>query len=153
MLCLNFQIRKPKKIIIVISAVAIIALICVISAAGNRKNSGKAVKNGREYSLAVKNDDEAEEFLKNFGIDAILQKTGEEKVIIPQTFNAVYDEYNSLQKQIGLDLTKYKGKAALKTTYKIRSDKAEYAVLLIRGGRVIGGHLTSLEYGKGNLPL
>ena len=154
MLYLNFQLKKSKPALIAAAVILTIFIIaCVISYSATQKLSDTATRDeAGEYSLVVKDDAQAESFLKSFGVDSVLEKTGEE-IIIPKKFNSLYEKYNEIQKRIGLDLSRYKGKSALKATYKIKSDKADYAVLLLRGNRVIGGHLTSLEYGKGNLPL
>ena len=158
MLYLNFSVKKSKKaktaIIITALAIAAAIIFCAASACGKSKIPDTAERAGAgENSLKVSDEAGARSFLKGFNIEEVLEKTGEEKIIIPQKFNAVYEKYNGLQKQIGLDLTRFKGKSALKTTYRIKSERAEYAVLLTRSGRVIGGHLTSLRYGRGNLPL
>ena len=155
MLYLNFQLKKSKPALIAAAVILTIFIIaCVISYSATQKLSDTATRDeAGEYSLVVKDDAQAESFLKSFGVDSVLEKTGEEKIIIPKKFNSLYEKYNEMQKRIGLDLSRYKGKSALKATYKIKSDKADYAVLLLRGNRVIGGHLTSLEYGKGNLPV
>ena len=136
MLYLNFQLKKSKPALIAAAVILTIFIIaCVISYSATKKLSDTATRDeAGEYSLVVKDDAQAESFF-------------------PKKFNSLYEKYNEIQKRIGLDLSRYKGKSALKATYKIKSDKADYAVLLLRGNRVIGGHLTSLEYGKGNLPL
>ena len=75
------------------------------------------------------------------------------EVTIPTDFNDTYEQYNELQKEIGLDLEKFKGKSVQKITYELKNCKTKFAVLLIYKGKVIGGHLTNGEYGSENLSL
>ena len=76
-----------------------------------------------------------------------------EEIIIPQVFNKTYEEYNNLQKKVGLDLSRYAGKNVYKATYELVDSKTNYAVILIYKNRMIGGHLTNGEYGDKILPL
>ena len=68
-------------------------------------------------------------------------------------FNNTYNKYNDLQKKIGLDLSRYKGRTAEEITYELKNSETKYAVLLVYENRVIGAHLTNGEYGQSNLPL
>ncbi len=155
MLYLNIQPKKHKTAIIAAAVILVLfAAACAVSLSVSNQIAGTATRDGAgEYTLTVENDDQAKAFLRGFGIEKVIEKTGEEKVIIPLSFNAVYEKYNEIQKRIGLDLSRFKGKNALKVTYKIKSEKAEYAVLLLYKNRVIGGHLTSPTGGRGYLPL
>lgn len=155
MLWLNIQLRHCKKLLWAVGATAAaISLACVIAlAAAPRLPDTATCDEAGSYSLTVKDDKQAQAFLRQFGVTGAISKTGEETVRIPERFNAVYEDYNRLQRRVGLDLHAVSGKTALKTTYRIHSDKADYAVLLLRDGRVVGGHFTSLRYGGKNLPL
>lgn len=155
MLYLNIQPKKHKPAIIAAAVIlALFTAACAVSLSVSRQISATATRDeAGEYSLTVKNDEQAKAFLQGFGIEKVIEKTGREKVIIPKSFNSVYENYNEIQKRVGLDLSRYKGKSALKVTYKIESEKAGYAVLLLYKNRVIGGHLTSPGDGRGYLPL
>lgn len=59
------------------------------------------------------------EFLKTFGWKVEKEEIEREEIKIPQTFDEVYNNYNNLQKQAGLDLEKYKGKKAIRYTYLV----------------------------------
>ena len=105
-----------------------------------------------EYSLVL-NDGEEKKFLEQFGIETADAKSEKRSVIIPSDFNKYYEEYNELQKKIGLDLGKFKGKEVTEITVPLEKPKDNNAVLLVYKNRVIGGHITNGEYGSKNLPL
>lgn len=154
MFVFNIKLSRSKKLLRSAAlTVAVLTAACaaVSLSAGRRADTATCDEVGA-YSLRVKDDGDAKAFLKQFGLNAV-QKTGEERVVIPERFNSVYERYNDLQKRVGLDLTRYKGKAALKQTYLLKSSGSRFAVLLLCDGRVAGGHLTSQDYGGKDLPL
>ena len=59
----------------------------------------------------------------------------------------------SKAKSLGFDLEPYRGKTADMLVYTLGGDSPACAVMLLCGGKVIGGHLTDGEYGSENLPL
>lgn len=142
---------KLKNIIIAVCFILVlIAGVVIKGSFGGTKNNAVSEKHG-EYSLSAKNKEQHLDFLMQFGYsingDAVIEKD----VIIPEEFNAVYEEYNQLQVLQGLDLSKYKGKVAKQYVYEISSiaehstqDEAigsMYGVLLVYRDKVIGGHL------------
>ena len=58
-------------------------------------------------------------FLKSYGWEVDPHEIEIEEIVIPKSFDSVYKEYNLLQKEAGLDLEKYKGKKAVRYTYKV----------------------------------
>ena len=105
-----------------------------------------------EYSLVL-NDGEEKKFLEQFGVETADAKPEKRSVVIPSDFNKYYEEYNELQKKIGLDLGKFKGKEVTEIIVPLEKPKDNNAVLLVYKNRVIGGHITNGEYGSKNLPL
>lgn len=69
-------------------------------------------------------------------------------VTIPKTFDAVYEEYNVVQKNQGMDLEAYKGKIAKKYSYTVTNypnyEGAVQANLLIYDNQVIAGDVSAL---------
>lgn len=154
MFVFNFKI-KAKKIIIAAAVLSVAAaVICTaVTVAVNSKLPDTAVseKTG-EYSLVL-NDGEEEKFLEQFGIETADSKPEKRSVVIPSEFNKYYEEYNELQKKIGLDLGKFKGKEVTEITVPLEKPKNYNAVLLVYKDRVIGGHITNGEYDSENLSL
>lgn len=155
MFVFNFKVADSKKVFAFFAvasvAVAIVCIICMISVQNSLPDTATCDELGC-YSLKCDKDDEQCDFLEQFGLSPV-KITDACEVIIPTEFNETYEEYNGLQKAIGLDLEKFKGKSAQKVTYELKDCKTKYAVLLIYRGKVIGGHLTNGEYGSENLPL
>ena len=101
---------------------------------------------------SLKNEQAAADYMRAFG-EADAAQLSCTPVTIPADFDAVYEEYNGLQLQNGHDLRNYKGKTAWQYIFSLAHHDASYAVLLVRDGAVIGGHLTNGEYGGDYLPL
>lgn len=155
MFVFNFKVTDSKKVFAIFAvasvAVAIVCIISMISVQNSLPDTATCDELGC-YSLKCDKDDEQCTFLEQFGL--LPEKiTDSCEVTIPSDFNETYDDYNEIQKEIGLDLKKFKGKSVQKITYKLKNSKTKYAVLLIYKGKVIGGHLTNGEYGSENLPL
>ncbi len=59
------------------------------------------------------------EFLKSYGWEVKKHPIEKVEVTIPETFDAVYENYNALQLQAGLNLKKYCGKTGIRYTYEV----------------------------------
>ena len=155
MFVFNFKVTDSKKVFAIFAvasvAVAVVCIISMISVQNSLPDTATCDELGC-YSLKCDKDDEQSAFLQQCGLSP-LKITDSCEVIIPTEFNDAYEHYNELQKEIGLDLEKFKGKSVQKVTYELKNSKTKYAVLLIYKGKVIGGHLTNGEYGSENLPL
>ena len=75
-----------------------------------------------------------------------------EEVTIPSPLGAVYEEYNALQKEIGLDLTQHMGETAVRYTYTVTNHpdadgRQVRADILVKDGKMIAGDImvTSLD--------
>ena len=143
-------ITKNKKLIF--AAAAVIVLAAAAAFICTRPSASAKSESGAEYSTVIEDEDYSA-FFSQLGIDAEEKPSEEKTVIVPYEFNGVYSGYNGLQKQAGLDLYPYRGTEARRLVFALRNAKARYAVLLVRDGRVIGGHLTNGEYGGEDLPL
>lgn len=155
MFVLKVKLKPSKRMFLicgaVIAAIVIICVICTVSAAGRMPDTATCDEGG-EYSLSASNEQERLEFLGNFGLDAD-RLVSADIITIPSEFNSVYKAYNDLQRQIGLDLSRYKGESAERYMYALNGENADSAVILVRNNRVIGGHITSGEFGEENRPL
>lgn len=86
-------------------------------------------------------------FLAGFGWEIDESSGEEEAVVIPARFDAVYEDYNDIQKKQGLNLERYRGKTVMRYTYPVKNyegyDGTVYATLLIYKDRVVGGDVCS----------
>ena len=86
-------------------------------------------------------------FIINFGWKVSSNPVEDVEIVIPQTFDALYTNYNSIQKSQGYDLSLYKGKRIKRWTYLITNypGGAEVQIdLLVLGSDVIGGDVSSV---------
>lgn len=101
--------------------------------------------------VVAKDQQEMVDYLESVGFTVTPQAVLVEEVVIPETFNKEYEEYNELQKPAGFDLSKFMGKTAKKYTFKVLNYEDQevevVANLLVCEDRVIGGDISSTALG------
>lgn len=155
MFVLNLKIKNSKKVIIslLVSAVVIASATVFLKKADFTPKITTATSDEvSQYSLKADDKQQRLEFFCQLDIKVDEKTEICDSVRIPDNFNAVYDEYNALQRKIGLDLRPYSGKTAERFTYRVK-DSGNCVVLLIYKGNVIGGHITDGIWGSRNYPL
>lgn len=120
--------KKMALYFIFIVVIAVITIICTVLASED------------EYVL----------YLNRLGWQVGEKYIEKETVIIPDTFDEVYTEYNEIQKKAGFDLEKYKGRRAQRYTYTVTNypapTKSEVrANLIVLGGEVVGGDVMTVD--------
>lgn len=97
----------------------------------------------------IKTNDDRIDFLEQFGWTVQENAVDEKTVTIPQKFDKIMLSYNEFQRQMGLDLAKYKGKEVTRYTYEVTNypeyEGRVYANLLIYRNKVIGGDICSAD--------
>ena len=111
------KLRRRKAFIIVFSAILAAALIFCVFILYSRGNF--AGIDGRRLDIRIKGDDDIERISGFFDISINKDTIAKENIRIPEKFNKLYEKYNSLQKNIGTDLSDYKGKECVKYTEDI----------------------------------
>lgn len=116
----------------------IIALICVISC-------------GSLYLTAWKDSDSIA-FLKGYGWE--VKKTPIEKVsvTIPSEFDDIYENYNIIQLQAGLDLYPYRGKTGTRYTYEVTNYPEDPGVpvranIIVIDNKAVAGDIMTTSLG------
>ena len=88
-------------------------------------------------------------FLSQYGWEIDNTPIEECEITIPKEFDKVMTAYNEIQKQQGLDLTKYQKKTATRYTYKITNypnyEGTVYANIITYRGKVIAGDVCSAD--------
>lgn len=134
---LNKGARTAFWIILALLAVFVVAFIF------NRVTTPNGIK--MPDAEARKN------FLQEMGWVCSEVPISEREVTIPAVWNEVYEQYNDLQLEQGLDLAPYKGKKATIYTYQIynygEGQPNIVADLIICEGKLIGGDVMCLELG------
>ena len=97
-------------------------------------------------------------FLKKFDIESADQPYLVEEILIPTQFDEYYDSYNLLQIQSGLSLSQYKGKKAIRYTYKIlnfpdKSCGTVYANVITVNSKPVAGDINCPSLSGFILPL
>ena len=97
----------------------------------------------------IKTNDDRIDFLEQFGWTVNENAVDEKTVTIPKEFDKIMLSYNEFQRQMGLDLAKYKGKEVTRYTYEITNypeyEGKVYANMLIYRNKVIGGDVCSAD--------
>ena len=86
-------------------------------------------------------------FLAGYGWEIDDADVAGEEVVVPAKFDAVYEDYNDIQRAQGLNLQRYRGKTVMRYTYPVTNydgyDGQVLATLLIYKDRVVGGDICS----------
>lgn len=97
----------------------------------------------------VKTDEDRLKLLTDLGWKTTGEVVEEESFILPETFDRVLLGYNEIQKDQGLDLTRYRKKKVTRYTYEITNypdyEGRVYANLIVWRGRVIAGDISSAD--------
>ncbi len=153
MFIVSFKL-KSIKLLFILLAVIILTTIVVWGLVGVIINDISGVfTNKTEFNfINIKTNEERVNFLKQFGWEVNPKPIEIVEVKIPKEFDAVYENYNKLQSELGLNLRKYKGKRVKRYTYKILNHPQVANVevranILIYNNQVIAGDImtTSLE--------
>ena len=84
-------------------------------------------------------------YLESFGWLVAEEPASVEEILIPETFDASYDEYLALQSEQGFDLTQYSGKTVKRYTYQVKNypglQEHIWASLLVYQKTIIGGEI------------
>ena len=101
--------------------------------------------------ISGKNDYERIAFIESFGWDAGNVPVDIEEIRIPVEFDEAYEQYNSLQREQGFDLRKYRAHIAKKYTYELRNFDGStpavpiFANLIVIDGNIIGADISSAQ--------
>lgn len=128
---------KPKMIFGIVLALTGVIVI-LLTFLGNHNTASQAMA-----QVSCSTADERAQYLSSLGWK-FDKKESEKEITIPSTFNEVYQNYNSIQKEQGFDLEKYKGKTATLYTYNItnyESSENVIADLIVIDGVLIGADL------------
>lgn len=101
--------------------------------------------------VKAKTNEERVAFAQSFGWEVGPDPVEVLEVIIPEEFDEVYANYNSIQKKQGFNLEKYAGKRVKRYSYIVTNypgvDAEVRFNILVQNNRIIGGDVSSLEAG------
>lgn len=135
--------------VISVAVIALVALIIFIPA--NKINTTAEIEAMNE-SISfenIKSSSDASGFLKQYGWETEATPIEECEITIPSDFDKVMTSYNEIQKQQGLDLTKYRKKTAKRYTLKVTNypnyEGTVYANVIVYKNKVIAGDICSAD--------
>lgn len=135
--------------VVCIAVVALVALIIFIPANKINTTSEIEAMNKNISFENVKTADDAVSFLNQYGWKTEKSVVEKCEVTIPNNFDKVMTSYNEIQKQQGLDLTKYRKKTATRYTFKVTNypgyEGTVYANVIVYRNKVIGGDICSAD--------
>ena len=127
-----------------------ITVLAVLLTLGNAE-AVYASSDGREINYGgIKTNEDRVAFIESFGIKVKADPVREEGFTMPKDFDRVILGYNQIQKEQGLDLTKYSRKRVTHYAYEVTnydSDGAVYVNLLVYRNKIIGADISSADDG------
>ena len=135
--------------IIGIALIALVSLIVFVPGYEVATTSAIQAENEKIRFDRVKDNDGRIEFIAQYGWEVEKTPLEEVTLTVPSEFDKIMKSYNELQKQQGLDLSKYKGKTVTRYTYEVTNypgyDGKVLLNMLIYKNRVIGGDICSTD--------
>ena len=138
--------------VLCLALVTLITLIAFVPSLDNATNTaaGTPASNTQEIRYdKIKSAADAADFLAQFGWKVKPTPVEETNVTIPSEFDRIFTSYNEIQKQQGLDLSKYRRKTVKRYTFELSEydgyDGKVYANVLVYRNKVIGGDICSAD--------
>ncbi len=153
-LSLKLNLKKVLTTALVIFMIAIVVSVTFQFADTVKSSMFNNILNGQStfQFKNIKTNEDRIDFLKQFGWEVEGLPVEIVEVQLPEEFDQVYINYNEYQKEIGLDLRKYRGKRAKRYTYRIINypepiEDDVRANILVYKNRVIAGDIMTIPIG------
>lgn len=135
--------------VIGIAVVTLVALAFLVPQFSVNTTKEIALMNENISFDNVKSAKDAVNFLEQYGWQVMETPTEECEITIPKEFDKVISSYNEIQKQQGLDLSKYSKKTAQRYTFKVTNypnyEGTVYANVITYRGKVIAGDICTAD--------
>ena len=150
MMTLSVRIHKRKIILGLIAMVTVLAGLLGLSSLDSSAQVMTGASAGQAITVKkgkTKTNEDRVAFISQFGWEIDQEPAEIMEVVIPEQLDAVYEQYNAIQKEQGFDLSKYCGKKLKRYTYKITNYPEEpdfvQVSLLVYRDTVVGGDVCS----------
>ena len=143
-----FSVKTTKKqmISIIVCVVMPIAILVVAIAWPSDRTAATGTQ---PYTPVAAASDEARiGFLKTLGYEASPSTAEVKEVLIPDEFDEVFQNYNTIQAEAGMDLEPYHGKRVKCWSYRVDNYPGEdnvLAHLYVYNDKIIGGDICSTK--------
>lgn len=134
-----------KFFAVILLSVAI--LVTIVAVIPDFDAVGEVAAVSIEYK-GIDTEEERQAFFKQFGYEIEATPLEVVKVTIPEKFDAVYTEYNDIQRAQGLNLAKYQGEEATRYTYTVKNyayTGTVLATIIVYKDRIIAGDICSAD--------
>ena len=146
-----YSMRASTIKLIGVVCVALTVLITLIAFVPTYTISSQASADADvHYSYdKIKTNEDVISFLAQFGWQVGNSPIEVKTVTVPEEFDKIFAAYNELQKEQGLNLSKYKGKDVTRYTFAVTNypsyEGTVYANVLVYRNRVIAGDICSAD--------
>ena len=147
-----YSLRANTIKLVGVICVALTVLITLIAFVPTYTISSQTSADASEVSYSydkIKSAEDAVGFLSQFGWEVEATPIESKEVTIPAEFDKIFSAYNELQREQGLDLSKYKRKQVTRYTFRVTNyggyEGTVYANVLVYRNRVVGGDLCSAD--------
>ncbi len=135
--------------VIAASLVVLCAIVLTIPEYTPVSTKAVAAEAAKYHYDKIKTNEDRVKFLAQFGWEVEPEPSEEVTIKIPAEFDKVMNSYNELQRNQGLDLSKYRSREVQRFTYKV-TNYPDYsgtvmANVIVYKNRVIGGDLCSSD--------
>lgn len=135
--------------IVGVAILTLVALIFLVPTYSEATTKDIAAMNESISFNNIKSADDTIKFLSQYGWTVDESPVEECEITIPKEFDKVMTTYNEIQKQQGLDLTKYQRKTAKRYTFKVTNypdyEGTVYANVIVYRDKVIAGDICSSD--------
>lgn len=146
-----YSLRATTIKLVGVVCVALTVLITLIAFVPTYTVSSQASADAEvSYTYdKIKTAEDVVSFLSQFGWEVNATPTEVKTVTVPEEFDKVFSAYNELQKEQGLNLSKYKNKEVTRYTFSVTNypsyEGTVYANVLVYRNRVIAGDICSAD--------
>ncbi len=144
----SIKLTKQKLVTaIIVVGVLLVALIIWLASQGGTESQATAAELPSVKNMKTEQDRVG--FLTACGWQVSADSAESQEVLIPKTFDDVFDNYNELQKTQGFDLSQYKNKRVMRYTYTVTNyptgEAGVQATLLVYNNKIVGGDICSAK--------
>lgn len=144
-----------KRLATILVCIAVVVLVLILLLAGGGSNAPQTYDELVQEQIKLikkaklKTNEDRLYLLTSLGWEVEIQPEAYSEVQIPEEFSEVYENYNKIQKTMGLDLSKYNGEKVMRYTYKVvnhpSGEKDVRATLLVYKDKLIGGDICTVR--------
>ena len=103
----------------------------------------RAEYSGMEYSTSLETAEDMKKLAEFFDV-SVKMPPKSQNIRIPMRFNEVYENYNELQYDIGMDLEEFKGEKCV--LYTFDTDENSVMHIISWNGQFIGGDISDRDF-------